>query len=70
MDYSRWYSSKLMYWMPNAWFFALTDDSRMIVANNLSDAITIFDIDTRGELRVSGQVTVRRPVFIAPFGPQ
>lgn len=40
--------------------FALTDDSRMIVANNLSDAVTIFDINTRGELRASGQVTVRR----------
>jgi hypothetical protein len=50
-------------------FFALTDDSRMIVANNLPDAMTIFDIDTRGELRASGQVAVRRPVFIAPFGP-
>jgi len=42
----------------------------MIVANNLPDAMTIFDIDTHGELRASGRVTVRRPVFIAPFGPQ
>jgi 6-phosphogluconolactonase len=60
-------------WAPSGgkwpWFFALTDDSRMIVANNLSDAITIFDVDARGELRASDQVTVRRPVFIAHFGP-
>ena len=48
------------------WFFVLTDDSRMIVANNLSDAMTIFDIDALGELRASDHVTVRRPVFIAP----
>lgn len=41
----------------------------MIVANNLSDAMTTFDIDKRGELRASDQVTVRRPVFIAPSGP-
>jgi hypothetical protein len=47
---------------------ALTGDSQMIVANNLSDALTIFDIDERGELRASDQVTVRRPAFIAPFG--
>jgi len=61
-------------WTPSGgrwpWFFALTDDSRMIVANNLSDAMTIFDIDSHGELHASDQVTVRRPVFIAPFGPQ
>jgi 6-phosphogluconolactonase len=60
-------------WIPSGgkwpWFFALTDDNRMIVANNLSDAITVFDIDTHGELHASDQVTVRRPVFIAPFGP-
>jgi hypothetical protein len=43
------------------------DGSRVIVVNNLSDAITIFDIDIRGELRASDQVTVRRPAFIAPF---
>jgi hypothetical protein len=41
----------------------------MIVANNLSDAMTIFDVDARGELRVSDEITVRRPVFIAHFGP-
>jgi hypothetical protein len=40
----------------------------MIVGDNLSDAITIFDIDTRGELRASDQVTVRRPVY-RTFGP-
>lgn len=54
-------------WAPSGgkwpWFFALTDDNRMIVGDNLSDAITIFDIDTRGELRASDQVTVRRPVY-------
>jgi hypothetical protein len=59
-------------WTPSGgkwpWFSALTEDSRMIVANNLSDAMTIFDIDTRGELRASDQVTVRRPIFIAPSG--
>jgi 6-phosphogluconolactonase len=59
-------------WIPSGgkwpWFFALTDDSRMIVANNLSDAMTIFDIDIRGGLRASDHVTVRRPTFITPFG--
>jgi 6-phosphogluconolactonase (cycloisomerase 2 family) len=50
------------------WFFALTDDGRMIVANNLSDNITIFDIDPHGRLHASGQVAVRRPVFISPAG--
>ena len=29
--------------------------------------MTLFDIDTRGELRASGQVTVRRPTFIASW---
>jgi 6-phosphogluconolactonase len=48
------------------WFFAVTDDGRMIVANNLSDNITVFDIDSRDKLQESGQVAVRRPVFIAP----
>ncbi len=61
-------------WAPSGgkwpWFFALTDDGRMIVANNLSDTITIFDVDARGELRAADQVTVRRPIYIAPFGPE
>jgi 6-phosphogluconolactonase len=61
----------LRQWVPSGgkwpWFFSLADDSRMIVANNMSDSMAIFDIDARGELRASGQVTVRRPVFIAPF---
>jgi 6-phosphogluconolactonase (cycloisomerase 2 family) len=59
-------------WIPSGgrwpWFFALTDDSRMIVANNMSDNIVIFDIDPRGRLHASDQVAVRRPVFIAPAG--
>jgi 6-phosphogluconolactonase len=59
-------------WAPSGgkgpWFFVLTEDRRMIVANNLSDAVTIFDVDTHGELHASGQAAVRRPVFIAPFG--
>jgi hypothetical protein len=37
----------------------------MIVGNNMSDAMNIFDIDTRGELCASDQVAGRRPVFIA-----
>ena len=60
-------------WAPNGgkwpWFFALTDDSRMIVANNLSDAMTIFGVDARGELRASDQITVRRQVSSPISGP-
>ena len=32
------------------WFFALNDDSRMIVANDLSDNIIDFDVTAGGEL--------------------
>jgi 6-phosphogluconolactonase (cycloisomerase 2 family) len=42
----------------------------MIVANNMSDNITVFDIDPQGRLHTSAQVAVRRPVFIAPNGNQ
>jgi 6-phosphogluconolactonase len=59
-------------WIPSGgrwpWFFALMDDGRMIVANNLSDNITIFDIDPHGRLHPSDQVAVRRPVFISSAG--
>jgi hypothetical protein len=48
------------------WFFALTDDGRMLVASNMSDSIDIFDTDPDGRLHASDQVAVRRPVFIAP----
>jgi 6-phosphogluconolactonase (cycloisomerase 2 family) len=40
----------------------------MIVANNLSDNITVFDIDPHGRLHASDQAAIRRPVFIAPSG--
>jgi 6-phosphogluconolactonase len=51
-------------WAPSGgkwpWFFALTADRRMIVANNLSDAVTIFDIDAPAELRGPTTKAARR----------
>ncbi len=60
-------------WVPSGgrwpWFFTLTDDNRMIVANNLSHSVAVFEIDELGDLRAADQVTVPNPVFIAAFAP-
>ena len=56
-------------WVPSGgewpWFFLLADD-RMLVANNLSDVITVFDVDSAGDLRPAGEIACRRPIFFAP----
>lgn len=56
-------------WTPSGgkwpWFFAITPGRRMVVANNLSDSIEIFEIGQRGELTPVEKIDVPRPVFIA-----
>jgi len=58
-------------WVPSGgkwpWFFTLTTDNRMLVANNLSDDIAIFDVDAAGDLHLAVQLTVPRPAFITPW---
>ncbi len=61
-------------WTPSGgkwpWFLAIGHENKMIVANNLSDVICVFDIGAQGELNPSGQFAVRRPVYIAQVYPQ
>jgi hypothetical protein len=44
----------------------VTDDSRMIVANNHSGNVTVFDVDADGWLSPCAQAAIPRPIFIAP----
>ena len=58
-------------WTPSGgrwpWFFMMTDDNKMLVANNLSDTIALFDIDHAGYLRFESEVSVPHPVFLLPW---
>lgn len=58
-------------WTPSGghwpWFFTFTSQGRMLVANNLSDIVAVFDIDGDGDLHPVHQVTVPRPVFVAEW---
>ena len=52
------------------WFSALTGDGHMLVANNLSDRITMFRLDNAGVPHLVQTLPVRRPVFISPLPAQ
>lgn len=52
------------------WFFLISRNNRMLVANNLSDVICVFDLDAQGQLIPAAQFAVRRPVFILQVIPQ
>jgi 6-phosphogluconolactonase len=46
------------------WHFLLTEDHRMLVANNQSDEVAVFDT-SNGKLQLLMSVAVPRPVFVA-----
>jgi hypothetical protein len=48
------------------WFSTFTGDGHMLVANNLSDAIAIFRLDSIGVPHPVKTLAVHRPTFIAP----
>ena len=58
-------------WTPSGgrwpWFFTVTSQGQMLVANNLSDSLTVFDIDGEGDLHPVRQLTVPRPVFVVEW---
>ena len=49
------------------WFFLLTDHNQMLVANNLSDIITLFDVNDAGDLHLAQEISARRPIFFASW---
>ena len=50
------------------WFFLLSGDSRMLVANNMSDSVAVFDLDADGLPCLTGSVHVPTPAFILELG--
>jgi 6-phosphogluconolactonase len=59
-------------WVPSGgrwpWFFTLTADDTMLVANNLSDDdVAVFDVDAAGDLHLTNHLSVPRPAFVATW---
>lgn len=55
-------------WTPTGgwpWHFRFTRSGRLLVANNQSDEIAVYDIDDTGRPTRTGSVQIPRPVFIA-----
>ena len=55
-------------WVPSGgtwpWFFLLTGDSQMLVANNMSDNVAVFDLGPSGLPSFAGSVRIPSPAFI------
>jgi hypothetical protein len=42
----------------------------MIVPNNMSDVISVFDVDEEGDLHASLEIGATRPIFFAAWPSQ
>ena len=60
------------HWSPSGgewpWFFLSAGDGTLLVANTLSDRISLLEPDGPFGFRVAEQIAVRRPAFLAQIG--